>query len=61
MDDSALSKIDSAKALGLKLMRESALVAGRWTDGEGRLEVEDPAEEAVIGSVPKVSAACPTR
>ena len=56
MDDANLSKSDAAKALGLKLMRQEALVAGRWVSEGERLEVEDPAEEAVIGAVPKLSA-----
>ena len=54
MDDSSLSKSDSAKALGLSLMRDSALVAGEWVNGHDRLEVEDPADEKVFGSVPKL-------
>ena len=57
MDDAAVSKLQAAKAAGQALIREQALVAGKWVDGQGRIEVEDPAEETVIGSVPKLSAA----
>ena len=56
MDDSTLSKSEAGKALGLKHMREAAFVAGQWVNDGDRLEVDDPAEEAVFGSVPKVSA-----
>ena len=57
MDDSSLPNAETTKALGLKMMRESALVAGRWISEGDRLQVEDPSDESVIGSVPKLSAA----
>ena len=57
MDDAGVSKLEAARAAGQALIREQALVAGEWVDGSGRIEVEDPAEETVIGSVPKLSAA----
>ena len=56
MDDAGMSKLEAAKASGQALIREQALVAGEWVDGDGRIEVEDPAEETVIGFVPKLSA-----
>jgi succinate-semialdehyde dehydrogenase/glutarate-semialdehyde dehydrogenase len=56
MDDASLSKIDTAKALGRQHMREAAFVAGDWVTEGQKLEVEDPAEERVIGSVPKLAA-----
>ena len=57
MDDSSLAKNETAKAAGAALIREAALVAGRWTNEGEALPVEDPAEEIVIGAVPKLSAA----
>ena len=57
MDDAGVPKLEAARAAGQALIREQALVAGEWVDGSGRIEVEDPAEETVIGSVPKLSAA----
>jgi succinate-semialdehyde dehydrogenase/glutarate-semialdehyde dehydrogenase len=57
MDDAGVSKLQALKAEGRALIREQALVAGEWVDGDGRIEVEDPAEEQVIGAVPKLSAA----
>jgi succinate-semialdehyde dehydrogenase/glutarate-semialdehyde dehydrogenase len=57
MDDASLSRIETTKGLGRKLMREAALVDGEWIAEGARLEVEDPAEESVIGAVPKLSAA----
>ena len=56
MDDAGVSKLQGLKAQGMALIREQALVAGEWVDGSGRIEVDDPAEETVIGSVPKLSA-----
>jgi succinate-semialdehyde dehydrogenase/glutarate-semialdehyde dehydrogenase len=54
MDGANLSVMEALKAKGRGLIRETALVGGRWiTDGE-RLEVEDPAEETVLGAVPKL-------
>lgn len=46
------------KADGRALLREHAWIGG-WavSDGEGRIEVDDPAEEAVLGTVPKLSRA----
>ena len=54
MDDSSSTKSEALKALGRSLIRDSALVAGEWVSEGDRLEVEDPATEAVIGSVPKL-------
>ena len=56
MDDASLSKSEAAKAQGRKLIREAALVAGKWVSDGAPLEVRDPADESVIGSVPKLSA-----
>ena len=56
MDDAAVSKLPAAKAAGQALIREQALIAGDWVEGSGRIEVEDPAEETVLGSIPKLSA-----
>ena len=56
MDDAAVSKLQAAKAAGQALIREQALIAGDWVEGSGRIEVEDPAEETVLGSIPKLSA-----
>ena len=56
MDDSSLSHADAAKALGKSLIHEAALVAGRWEDAGERLEVDDPADGSVLGSVPKLPA-----
>ena len=54
MDDASLTKIEAAKALGRSLIKDHALVAGEWVGGDDRLQVEDPAYETVIGSVPKL-------
>jgi succinate-semialdehyde dehydrogenase/glutarate-semialdehyde dehydrogenase len=56
MDDAGVSKLQAAKAQGRALIRQQALIAGEWVDGEGRIEVEDPSEETVLGSIPKLSA-----
>jgi succinate-semialdehyde dehydrogenase / glutarate-semialdehyde dehydrogenase len=56
MDDASLSRIESIKSQAKGMIKEAALVAGEWVEGEGRIEVEDPAEETVIGHVPKLSA-----
>ncbi|MGZ5965911.1 MAG: NAD-dependent succinate-semialdehyde dehydrogenase [Caulobacteraceae bacterium] len=56
MDDANLSKADALKAQGMGMIREAALIAGQWVSGDGVIEVEDPAEERVIGTVPKLSA-----
>ena len=56
MDDAGVSKLQGLKAQGAALIREQALIAGDWVNGSGRIEVEDPAEETVIGSIPKLSA-----
>ncbi|HEY5410380.1 MAG TPA: NAD-dependent succinate-semialdehyde dehydrogenase [Caulobacteraceae bacterium] len=56
MDDAGVSKLQGLKASGLTQIREQALIAGDWVEGSGRIEVEDPAEETVIGTVPKLSA-----
>jgi hypothetical protein len=52
MDGSTASSADGLKARGRGLIREAALIAGRWVQGEGVIEVEDPAEEVVLGAVP---------
>jgi succinate-semialdehyde dehydrogenase/glutarate-semialdehyde dehydrogenase len=57
MDDASLSQAEAGKALGKSLIREAALVAGRWIAEGEPLKVEDPADGAVLGSVPKLSAA----
>jgi hypothetical protein len=44
MDGSAHPQGEDLKAAGRKLIRESALVAGQWVQGEGTFEVDDPAE-----------------
>lgn len=45
-------------AAGRALLREQALVAGRWiAAGPDAVAVEDPSEEALLGHVPKLSAA----
>ena len=56
MDDSSPLRSETIEATARKSVIEAALVAGRWTTGRDRLEVENPADESVIGSVPKVSA-----
>ena len=56
MDDSSPSKAETLKALGRKHLRQAALVAGRWVDEGAPLEVDDPAEQIVLGHVPKLSA-----
>ena len=57
MDDAGVSKLQGLKAQGLALIREQALIAGEWVQGSGAIEVEDPATEEIIGTVPKLSAA----
>ncbi len=57
MDASASLKIETAKTLGRSLIREAALVAGEWVAEGAPLQVEDPSDETVLGSVPKLSAA----
>jgi succinate-semialdehyde dehydrogenase / glutarate-semialdehyde dehydrogenase len=57
MDGSTLSKAEDLKAAGRKLIREAALTAGQWVQGEGTFEVDDPAEETVLGTAPKLTAA----
>ena len=56
MDDASLSKSEAAKAQGRKLIHEAALVAGQWVSEGAPLEVRDPADDSVIGAVPKLSA-----
>ena len=56
MDDAGVSKLESLKAQGQALIREQALIAGEWVAGQGAIEVEDPATEKTIGTVPKLSA-----
>ncbi|HLK24293.1 MAG TPA: NAD-dependent succinate-semialdehyde dehydrogenase [Caulobacteraceae bacterium] len=57
MDASIQSPADALKAKGRALIRQQALVGGTWVDGNGVIEVDDPAEETVIGSVPRLSGA----
>ena len=56
MDDASHSRIETIKAQAKGLIRQAALVAGEWVEGAGHIDVEDPAEEKVIGQVPKLSA-----
>ena len=56
MDDASPSRIETIKAQAKGLIRQAALVAGEWVEGAGHIDVEDPAEEKVIGQVPKLSA-----
>jgi succinate-semialdehyde dehydrogenase / glutarate-semialdehyde dehydrogenase len=55
MDGSTTPRAGELKAKGRALIREAALVDGRWIAGGG-IAVDDPAEETIIGSVPKLSA-----
>ena len=57
MDDASLSNADAAKALGRSLIRQAALVAGRWVSDGEPLSVDDPADGQIIGTVPKLAAA----
>lgn len=52
MDGSTLAKDKDAKASGRALIREQAFVAGKWISEGERIEVDDPAEGDVIGTVP---------
>lgn len=56
MDDASLSAMQGARAKGMALIRDRALIAGEWVSGDGAIEVEDPAEQQVIGTVPKLGA-----
>ena len=56
MDDSTSLTIESAKAAGRALIREAALVDGEWLSEGEPFPVEDPAEEAVFGHAPRLSA-----
>ena len=56
MDDAGVSKLESMKAQGRRLIREQALIAGEWVTGQGSIEVDDPATGDAIGTVPKLSA-----
>ncbi|WP_340647206.1 NAD-dependent succinate-semialdehyde dehydrogenase [Phenylobacterium sp.] len=48
---------EDLKAKGRALIHESALTAGRWIAADGDvIEVEDPAEETLLGRVPKLTA-----
>jgi succinate-semialdehyde dehydrogenase/glutarate-semialdehyde dehydrogenase len=57
MDDAGVSRLQALRAQGQALIRGRALIAGEWVTGEGVIEVDDPATEEVIGTVPKLSAA----
>ncbi len=57
MDGTSVDELAAAKAKGMALIRQKALVNGAWVSGEGVIEVEDPATEQVIGTVPKLSVA----
>lgn len=49
---------DDLKAQGRALIHEGALSAGRWIAADGdAIEVEDPAEETILGRVPRLTAA----
>ncbi len=54
MDGDRLPDPETLKAEGRKLIREQALVAGRWVREGGVIEVDDPAEEELLGTVPKL-------
>ena len=56
MDDSSLSQAAAAKALGKSLIRQAALIAGRWESAGEPLHVDDPADGQILGSVPKLTA-----
>src|SRR5688572_15741140 len=47
----------TARAAGLKLLREHALIAGEPVTGPARIAVDDPATGEVIGHVPDLGAA----
>jgi succinate-semialdehyde dehydrogenase/glutarate-semialdehyde dehydrogenase len=56
MDASVATQAEDLKAKGRALMREAALIDGRWVKGEGEIPVDDPAEETILGAVPKLTA-----
>ena len=56
MDGSSPNAMQAARASGLALMRQAALINGAWiSDGEP-IAVDDPATGETIGSVPRLSA-----
>jgi succinate-semialdehyde dehydrogenase/glutarate-semialdehyde dehydrogenase len=57
MAGSTTSRADALKAKGRALIRQTALVGGRWVGGEGEIEVDDPAEQTILGTVPKLTGA----
>jgi len=57
MDASVATEADDLKAKGRALIRQAALVDGVWVKGEGEIAVDDPAEETILGSVPKLTSA----
>jgi succinate-semialdehyde dehydrogenase / glutarate-semialdehyde dehydrogenase len=57
MDGSTSTGADALKAKGRALIREAALIGGRWVEGGEVIAVEDPAEETVLGVVPELDLA----
>jgi hypothetical protein len=57
MDASVATEADDLKAKGRALICQAALVDGVWVKGEGEIAVDDPAEETILGSVPKLTSA----
>ncbi len=58
MADSGATAADQARAQGLKLIREHAIIAGkRVARGARMIEVDDPSTEQVIGAVPDLGTA----
>jgi succinate-semialdehyde dehydrogenase/glutarate-semialdehyde dehydrogenase len=54
MDGSNPSSSEAAKAAGRTLIRKQAFVAGRWISEGAPIEVDDPSEGDVIGTVPSL-------
>jgi succinate-semialdehyde dehydrogenase/glutarate-semialdehyde dehydrogenase len=55
MDDANAARL-GPEAMGRALIRQSALVAGRWISEGEPLAVDNPADGQVIGTVPKLAA-----
>ena len=56
MDGGELDRIETLKAKGRALLRETALVAGEHVRADDVVEVDDPAEGEILGTTPKLSA-----
>ena len=54
MDDLA-ANIRSPRDAGLALIRQAALVNGRWVNEGKPIEVDDPADGSILGTVPSLS------